>query len=115
MTFINVKIKNCWTEISGNITFAYSHGEDKKNFPLLVWKEKGKCESRGRRNENGNKIKKAEEEAKGPVASTSKIAGPEKIIFNLDLWKSKLTAGEEPPKDMLHALQSQLEASIGKG
>ena len=54
VTFINVKIKNCWTEISGNITFAYSHGEDKKNFPSLVWKEKGKCESGGRRNENGN-------------------------------------------------------------
>ena len=46
--------KNCWTEISGNIAFAYSHGEDKKNFPSLVWKEKGKCESGGRRNENGN-------------------------------------------------------------
>ena len=54
MTFINVKIKNCWTEISGNITFDYSHGEDKKNFSSLVWKEKGKCESGGRRNENGN-------------------------------------------------------------
>ena len=54
MTFINVKIKNCWTEISGSITFAYSHGVDKKNFPPLVWKEKGKCESGGRRNENGN-------------------------------------------------------------
>ena len=54
MTFINVKIKNCWMEISGNITFAYSHGEDKKNFPSLVWKEKGKYESGGRRNENGN-------------------------------------------------------------
>ena len=55
VTFINVKIKNCWTEITGNITFAYSHGENKKNFPSLVWKEKGKCESGGRRNENGNR------------------------------------------------------------
>ena len=46
-------------------------------------------------------IKKAEEETKGPVASTSstsKIEGPENIIFNLDLWKRKLTAGEDPPK-----------------
>ena len=87
----------------------------RKTFPHLFGKKKESVKVEEGEMKMETEIKKAQEEAKGPVASTSKIAGPEKIIFNLDLWKSKLTAGEEPPKDLLHALQSQLEATIGKG
>ena len=87
----------------------------RKTFPCLFGKKKESVKVEEGEMKMEMEIKKAQEEAKGPVASTSKIAGPEKIIFNLDLWKSKLTAGEEPPKDLLHALQSQLEATIGKG
>ena len=87
----------------------------RKTFPRLFGKKKESVKVEEGEMKMETEIEKAQEEAKGPVASTSKIAGPEKIIFNLDLWKSKLTAGEEPPKDLLHALQSQLEATIGKG
>ena len=87
----------------------------RKTFPRLFGKKKESVKVEEGEMKMETEIKKAQEEAKGPVASTSKIAGPEKIIFNLDLWKSKLTAGEEPPKDLLHTLQSQLEVTIGKG
>ena len=87
----------------------------RKTFPRLFGKKKESVKVEEGEMKMETEIKKAQEEAKGPVASTSKIPGPEKIIFNLDLWKSKLTAGEEPPKDLLHALQYQLEATIGKG
>ena len=87
----------------------------RKTFPRLFGKKKESVKVEEGEMKIETEIKKAQEEAKGPVASMSKIAGPEKIIFNLDLWKSKLTAGKEPPKDLLHALQSQLEVTIGKG
>ena len=85
----------------------------RKTFPHLFGKKKESVKVEEGEMKMETEIKKAEEEERS--GCKKKIAGPEKIIFNLDLWKSKLTAGEEPPKDLLHALQSQLEASIGKG
>ena len=87
----------------------------RKTFPRLFGKKKESVKVEEGEMKMETEIKKAQEEAKGRVATTSKIAGPEKIIFNFNLWKSKLTAGEEPPKDLLHELQSQLEVTIGKG
>ena len=92
----------------------------RKSFPRLFGKKKESVKVEEGEMKMEMEIKKAEEEAKeqmkkSPVASTSKIEGPENIIFNLELWKRKLTAGKDPPKDLLHALQCQLEASIGKG
>ena len=90
----------------------------RKTFPHLFGKKKESVKVEEGEMKMEMEIKKAEEEVKGPVvstSSTSKIEGPENIIFNLDLWKRKLTAGEDPPKDLLHALHCQLEASIGKG
>ena len=90
----------------------------RKTFPRLFGKKKESVKVE--EGEMEMEIKKAEEAKeqmkKAPVvASTSKIEGPEFIIFNLDLWKSKMTGGEDQQKDLLHALQCQVEASLGKG
>ena len=71
----------------------------RKTFPRLFGKKKESVKVEEGEMKMETEIKKAQEEAGR----------------NLDLWKSKLTAGEELPKDLLHALQSQLEATIGKG